>query len=70
MAKENYELMGINFTCVKSEKVQTVVVAKVDQDQNGIPSVAQNLSSCEWYSGIIQFLQKLEVPPDLTPNQA
>ena len=32
MAKENYELMGINFTCVKSAKVQTMVAAEVDQD--------------------------------------
>ena len=32
--------------------------------------MAKNLSSCEWYSGIIHFLQKLEVPPDLTPNKA
>ena len=70
MAKENCELMGINFTCVKSEKVNTVVAAEVDRDQNDITSVAKNLSSCEWYSGIIHFLQKLEVPPDLTPNQA
>ena len=28
MAKENCELMGINFTCVRSAKVQTVVAAK------------------------------------------
>ena len=69
MAKENCELMGINFTGVKLAKMQTVVVAEVDQYQNDIPSIAKNLSSCEWYSGIIQFLQKLEVPPYLTPNQ-
>ena len=50
--------------------MQTVVVAKVDQDQNDIPPVAENMSSCEWYLGIIQFLQKIEVPPDLTPNEA
>ena len=64
--------MGLNFTCVKSSKVQTVVAAEteVNQDQNDIPSVAENISSCEWYSGIIKFLQKLEVSPDLTPNQA
>ena len=47
-----------------------VVETKVNQDQNDIPSVAENISSCEWYSGIIQFLQKIEVSPDLTPNQA
>ena len=72
MAKENCELMGINFTCVRSAKVQTMVVAEteVNQDQNNSPAVAENISSYEWYSGIIQFLLKLEVPPDLTPNQA
>ena len=70
MAKENYELMGINFTCVNSTNLQTEVAAKVVQDQNGIQQVADNLSSCEWYSSIIHFLQKLEVPLGLTPNQA
>ena len=49
-----------------------MVAAKtnVNQDQNNSPPVAENISSCEWYSGIIQFLLKLEVPLDLTPNQA
>ena len=72
MAKENCELMGINFICVRSAKAQTMVAAEteVNQYQNDIPSVAENISSCEWYSGIIQFLQKLEVSPDLTPKQA
>ena len=70
MAKENRELMGINFTCVNSTKLQTVVAAEVVQDHNDIQQVAENLSSCEWYSGTIHFLKKLEVPPCLTPNQA
>ena len=72
MAKENCELLGINFTCVRSSKVHIMVAAKteVNQDQNNSPSVAENIYSCEWYSGIIQFLQKSEVSPDLTPNQA
>ena len=48
MAKENCELMGINFTCVRSAKVQTMVVVetKVNQDQNNSPVVAENISSC------------------------
>ena len=50
--------------------MQTVVAVEVVQDQNDIQPVAENLSSREWYSGIIHFLQKLEVPPGLTPNQA
>ena len=49
MAKENCELMGINFTGVKLAKFQTVVATEVNQDQNDIPPVAENLSSCEWY---------------------
>ena len=63
MAKENFELMGIKFTCVNSTNLQIEVATKVVQDQNVIQQVADNLSSCEWYSGIIHFLQKLEVPP-------
>ena len=43
---------------------------KENQDQNNSPVVAENISSFEWYSGIIHFLLKLEVSPDLTPNQA
>ena len=43
---------------------------ELNQDQNNSPVVAENISSCEWYSGIIQFFLKLEFPPDLTPNQA
>ena len=72
MAKENCELMGINFTCVRLAKVLTMVAVEteVNQDQNNSPAVAENIYSCEWYSGIIQFLLKLEVSLDLTPNQA
>ena len=29
MAKENYEVTGIKFTCVNSEKLQTVVASEV-----------------------------------------
>ena len=36
MAKENCELLGINFTCVNSTNLQTEVAAEVVQDQNGI----------------------------------
>ena len=43
---------------------------EVNQEQNNSPTIAENISSCEWYLGIIQFLIQLEVSPDLTPNQA
>jgi hypothetical protein len=32
--------------------------------------VVEHLFSCEWYSGIIHFLQKLEVLPELSMTQA
>ena len=70
MAKENCELLGINFTCVNSANLQTEVETEVVQDQNDIQQVADNLSSCEWYLGILHLLKSLEVPPGLTLNQA
>ena len=70
MAKENCDLLGMNFTCVTSTNLQTEAIAEEVQDQNDSQQVANNLFSCEWYSGIIHFLQKLEVPLGLIPNQA
>jgi len=32
--------------------------------------LAENLATCEWYSSVVHFLQKLEVPPGLTSNKA
>ena len=32
--------------------------------------MANKLSSCEWHSGIIHFLQNLEVPPEFSITQA
>ena len=72
MAKENCELLGMNFTYVRSAKVQTMAAVETEenQDHNNSPAVAENISSCECYSSIINFLLKLEVSLDLTPNQA
>ena len=44
MAKENCDLLGMNFTCVTSANLQTEVAAKEIQDQNDIQQVADNLS--------------------------
>ena len=61
MAKENCELLGMNFTYVRSAKVHTMVATEIEEnkDYNNSPAVAENISSCEWYSGIIQFFIKL-----------
>ena len=56
MAKENCEILGMNFTCVNSANLQT--------------KIAVNLYSCEWYSVIIHFLKNLEVPPGISMTQA
>jgi hypothetical protein len=40
------------------------------EGQHKNQQVAEHLSSCEWYSGIIHFLQKLEVPPELSMTQS
>ena len=32
--------------------------------------MAENLATCEWYSSVVHFLQKLEVPPGHSSSQA
>ena len=67
MAKENYDLLGMNFIGISSINLQTEGAA---EEQHESQQVAENLSSCEWYSGIIHFLQNLEVPPRISMTQA
>jgi hypothetical protein len=67
MTEENCDLLGINFIGVSSTSLQTEVAA---EEQHDSQQVAENLSSCEWYSGIVHFLQKLEVSPELSMTQA
>ena len=67
MTEENYDLLDINFIGENSTSLQREVAA---EGQHGSQQVDENLSSCEWYSGIIHFLQKLEVSPELSMTQA
>jgi hypothetical protein len=60
MTEDNCDLLGINFIGVSLASLQTEVAA---EEQHESQQVAENLSSCEWYSGIAHFLQKLEVYP-------
>ena len=53
MAEENCDLIGMNFIGISSENLQTKAVA---EEKHESQQVAENLSSCEWYSGIIHFL--------------
>ena len=57
----------MNFIGISSASLQTEVAA---EEQHDTQQVAENLSSCEWYSSIIHFLQNLEVPPELSMTQA
>jgi hypothetical protein len=67
LTEENHELLDINFVGESSVNLQTELAA---DGQHSSQQVAEHLSSCEWYSGIIHFLQKLEVPPELSMTQA
>jgi hypothetical protein len=57
----------MNFIGESSASLQTEVAA---EGQHNNQQVAEHLFSCEWYSGIIHFLQKLEVPPELSMTQS
>jgi hypothetical protein len=67
LTEENHELLDINFIRENSTSLQTEVAA---EGQHNNQQVAENLSSCEWYSIIIHFLQNIEVPPKLSMTQA
>ena len=67
MVEENYELLGMNIIGISSTNLQTKVAV---EEQHDSQQVAENLSSCQWYSGIIHFLQNLEVPPELSMTEA
>eukprot|EP00253_Pinus_taeda_P022972 PITA_22972 len=67
MAKENCNLLDINCMSLNSYGEQTEEVAgKHEQNQ----CLAENLATCEWYSSIVHFLLKLEVPLGLSLSQA
>jgi len=67
MAEENYSLLDINSMGLNSDYEQTEGEAE-EKKQN--QSLAENIATCEWYSSIVHFLQKLEVPPGLSSSQA
>jgi ribonuclease HI len=67
LAEENRKLLDINFIAEISENSQADLAADGQHDSQ---QVAGHLSTCEWYAGIIHFLQKLEVPPELSLTQA
>ena len=64
MDEEDCDLLGMNIIGISSTNLQKEVdIEVVAAEQHDNQQVAENLSSCEWYSGIIHVLQSLEVPP-------
>eukprot|EP00253_Pinus_taeda_P028834 PITA_28834 len=54
--------------CLNSENGQTE--EKITAEPVREQSVAENLASCDWYSEIVKFLLKLEIPSGFTQSQA
>eukprot|EP00253_Pinus_taeda_P011163 PITA_11163 len=67
MAEENWSLLDINSMALNSDYEQAEGATKEQkQDQ----SLVENLVTCELYYNIFHFLQKLEVPLELSSSQA
>jgi len=67
MVEENCSLLDIN--CMSSNSGgEWTEEATEEQEQN--QSLAENLPTCEWYSSVVHFLQKLEVPLGHSSSQA
>jgi len=67
MAEENCRILDMNWISTSSNGRQ-IGEETVKPGQN--QSLTENLASCEWYSTIVQFLFKLEVPTRLNSSQA
>ena len=67
LAEENCKTLDINLMCSISESGQTKEEEAAGPERNQI--LAENLASCNWYSAIVKFLLKLEIPPGLTQSQ-
>jgi hypothetical protein len=67
LTEENCDLLDINFIRESSTSLQTGVAV---EEQHESQQVAKNFVSCEWYSSIVHFLQKLEVSLELSMTQA
>ena len=49
----------------EDDQTKEEIIAEPNRKQ----SVAKNLASCNWYTAIIKFLLKLEIPPSFTQSQ-
>eukprot|EP00253_Pinus_taeda_P019918 PITA_19918 len=68
LAEENCRTLNINIISIDAKKgqIEEEEAAELERKQ----SVAKNLASCDWYSAIVKFLLKLEIPPRFTQSKA
>eukprot|EP00253_Pinus_taeda_P012041 PITA_12041 len=68
LAEENCRSLDINCmgAIAKDGQTEEEEVAEPERNQ----SVVENIASCDWYSVIIKFLLKLEIPSSFTQSQA
>eukprot|EP00253_Pinus_taeda_P035267 PITA_35267 len=68
LAEENCRTLDMNLMCLNSENGQ--IKEEEAAEPKSKQSVENNLASCDWYSAIIKFLLKLEIPPGSSISQA
>jgi hypothetical protein len=61
LAEENCKFLDINLMSIEAENVPST-----ENNEGKGMQVSAHLADCKWYSHIIQFLQNLSVPSDLT----
>ena len=69
LSEENCRSLDVDFPCTIAEIGQTNEEEEAAEPERK-QSVAENLASCDWYSAIIKFLLKLEIPPGSSTSQA
>ena len=67
LAEENCRTLDMHFMGTIVENGQAEEEEAVEPERKQL--VAENLASCDWYSEIINFLLKLEIPSGLTQSQ-
>lgn len=68
LAEENRRTLDINLISTDAERGKTVEEEAAEPKRK--QSMAENLASCDWYSEIVKFLLKLEIPPGSSTSQA
>jgi len=68
LAEENCRTLDIHFMGTIAENGQAEEEEAAEPERN--QPVEEDLASCDWYSAIVKFLLKLEIPPGSSTCQA